>query len=177
MDWLDSVDDYGRTRTEIQGFTPLPQGSTGSSPVPGAVDAHWYGRVMSSADEVGAERYILLASQKRDGSWVTTPVWIAALDDGTVGFTTEASSGKVKRIRNFPEVTLQPCTSRAAVADGAPLWRGDAEVLQGAEADRIIAAIKRKYRWQVTLIDVLGAARSFVKRQSSTTVAIVIRLA
>jgi PPOX class probable F420-dependent enzyme len=132
---------------------------------------------MASVDEVGAERYVLLSSRKRDGSMVSTPVWIVAVDDDTVGFTTQASAGKVKRIRNFPQVTLQPCNSRGVVAAGAPVWHGDGRVLHGQDATRVIDAIKQKYRWQVTLIDALGAVRSFVKRQPSTTAAIVIRLA
>jgi uncharacterized protein len=101
-------------------------------------------------------------------------VWIVDLGDGTVGFTTEASAGKVKRIRNFPDVMLQPCDRRGVVTAGAPVWTGRAVVLEGPAAEPVIDAVKRKYGWQVTLIDVASAVRSIITRRSSVDAAVVI---
>ena len=129
---------------------------------------------MATAEVIGAERYVLLVSRKRDGSTVPTPVWIVDLGDGTVGFTTEASARKVKRIRNFPDVTLQPCDRRGVVMAGAPVWTGRAVVLEGPAAKPVIDAVKRKYGWQVTLIDVASAVRSIITRRSSVDAAVVI---
>ncbi|MGA1344438.1 MAG: PPOX class F420-dependent oxidoreductase [Ilumatobacteraceae bacterium] len=131
---------------------------------------------MATADVVGAERYVLLTTRKRDGSTVATPVWIANLRDGTVGFTTEASAGKVKRVRNFPDVTLRPCDRGGAVTDDAPLWTGRAVVLEGSAAQPVITAVKRKYGWQVTLIDIASAVRSRITRRPSVDAAIIITL-
>lgn len=129
---------------------------------------------MATAEVIGAERYVLLVSRKRDGSTVPTPVWIVDLGDVTVGFTTEASAGKVKRIRNFPDVMLQPCDRRGVVTAGAPVWTGRAVVLEGPAAEPVIDAVKRKYGWQVTLIDVASAVRSIITRRSSVDAAVVI---
>jgi hypothetical protein len=132
---------------------------------------------MATADIVGAERYVLLTTRKRDGSTVPTPVWIVDLGDGTVGFTTEASAGKVKRIRNFPDVTLRSCDRRGAVSDDAPVWTGRAVVIEGTAAQPVIAAVKNKYGWQVTLIDIASAVRSRITRRPSVDAAIVVTLA
>ena len=141
---------------------------------PGTVSGDRYGLSMATAEVIGAERYVVLVSRKRDGSTVPTPVWIVDLGDGTVGFTTEASAGKVKRIRNFPDVTLQPCDRRGVVTAGAPVWTGRAVVLEGPAAEPVIDAVKRKYGWQVTLIDIASAARSLVTRRPSVDAAVVI---
>lgn len=132
---------------------------------------------MATADIVGAERYVLLETRKRDGSTVPTPVWIVDLGDGTVGFTTEVSAGKVKRVRNFPDVALRPCDRRGGVTPDAPRWTGRAVVLEGPAAAPVITAIKRKYGWQVTLIDIASALRSLITRRPSVDAAIVVALA
>ena len=131
---------------------------------------------MATAEVIGGERYVLLVTRKRDGSTVPTPVWIVDLGDGPVGFTTEASAGKVKRIRNFPDVILQPCDRRGVVTAGAPVWTGRAVVLEGPAAKPVIDAVKRKYGWQVTLIDAASAMRSIVTRRPSVDAAVVVTL-
>lgn len=91
------------------------------------------------------EKYVLLTTLRKSGESVPTPVWVALLPDGTGGFTTEDNSGKVKRIRNNPQVTLHACTVRGKVAPGTPVVAATAEVLVGADAEPIRAAIYRKY--------------------------------
>ncbi len=57
------------------------------------------------------ERYISLSTRKRDGSFVDTPVWFAqAATAGRFYVFSLRTAGKVKRIRNFPEVRVAPCT-------------------------------------------------------------------
>ena len=56
------------------------------------------------------EQYISLSTQKRDGSFVNTPVWFA--QDGTTKdfyLYSLKDAGKVKRIRNFAEVKIAHC--------------------------------------------------------------------
>lgn len=52
--------------------------------------------------------YLSIKTRKKDGSTVATPVWFAQ-DNDTLYLTTQTSSGKVKRIRNFSEVEVVPC--------------------------------------------------------------------
>ena len=80
------------------------------------------------------ETYLLLTTFRKSGEGVPTAIWIAALPDGSCGFTTEANSGKVKRIRNNPAVTLQPCDVRGRVKEGSAITNATAEVLLGEDA-------------------------------------------
>jgi PPOX class probable F420-dependent enzyme len=97
--------------------------------------------------ELGRETYVNLASFRRDGREVRTPVWIAPDGERLVVYT-NAKSGKVKRIRNGARVRLAPCDMRGAL-------RGDwlearARVLDDpAERDRALEAVVRKYALQM----------------------------
>ena len=59
------------------------------------------------------EKYINLSTQKKDGSFVNTPVWFAQEDDRNSFYIFSAGeAGKVKRIRNFPSVKVAICDVR-----------------------------------------------------------------
>ena len=45
------------------------------------------------------EKYIRVTTFKKDGTEVSTPTWVVALDDGKIGFYTSSTSGKAKRAR------------------------------------------------------------------------------
>jgi PPOX class probable F420-dependent enzyme len=120
---------------------------------------------MSTEAAIGHEKYVALTTRKRNGDTVTSPVWIASLADGAVGFTTELTSGKVKRMRNFPEVTLQPCSARGVVKEGSSVVQGRATVLEGDACTPVEDAIKAKYGFMVTAIGWLYSARQFVTRK------------
>ncbi len=95
------------------------------------------------------ERYVNLATFRRDGTEVRTPVWISAAEGVPVVYT-NATSWKVKRIRNNAQVRLAPCTARGDI-------RGDwvdatARVVDDdAGRDRGIQAFVDKYGWQMRL--------------------------
>lgn len=122
------------------------------------------------------EKYVLLTTFRRNGDAVPTPVWIAALPDGTAGFTTEIDSGKVKRIRNNPAVTLQPCTMRGRVAAGSSIVTATADVLVGGEARPISNAVSRKYRAATALLGVGDLVRKLFRRPTPVECAIRLRL-
>lgn len=113
------------------------------------------------------ETYVLLTTFRKSGEGVGTAVWIAALPDGTCGFTTEASSGKVKRIRNNPEVTLQPCDMRGNVKPGTEVVRATAEVLLGDEAAPVRAAIHAKHSVFTKVMAVGAFFRNLVRRSGA----------
>ena len=121
------------------------------------------------------EKYVLLTTFRRNGDAVPTPVWIAALPDGTAGFTTEIDSGKVKRIRNNPAVTLQPCTMRGRVAAGSSIVTATADVLVGGEARPISNAVTRKYRAATALLGVGDLVRKLFRRPTPVECAIRLR--
>lgn len=93
---------------------------------------------------------MLLTTYKKDGTAVPTPVWVMDVG-GELQVWTNPRTGKYKRIRNNPRVTVQPCTFR-----GEP--RGEsvtasARLLTDSELKPLMEAIKRKYglfgRWTV----------------------------
>ena len=99
--------------------------------------------------DAGSERYVSLATFRKDGTEVRTPVWIAAAEGVPVVYT-NATSWKVKRIRNNGKVRLAPCAARGDI-------RGDwvdatARVVDDdAGRDRGIQAFVDKYGWQMRL--------------------------
>lgn len=56
-------------------------------------------------------KYCLLTTFRRSGTPVPTPVWFG-VQGGRLYFHSEATVGKVKRIRNNPRVRIAPCTVR-----------------------------------------------------------------
>ena len=127
---------------------------------------------MSIADE----KYVVLTTTRRNGQTVPTPVWIAALADGTAGFTTDITSGKVKRIRNNASVTLQPCSMRGVVTPGSTIVEATATVVTGAEADTIEAAINRKYWAMSKLLGLGGLLRKVFRPKSPSNTPCAVRL-
>jgi len=59
--------------------------------------------------QLDAEKVVLLQTRKRDGSWVDTPVNIAVQGDRAY-FRTPGKASKNKRLRNYPEVQVRPCS-------------------------------------------------------------------
>ena len=62
--------------------------------------------------DIGSQKYVNITTLRRSGESVSSPVWIAPLGDGTFGFTTDGTSGKVKRLRNSGKVLVAPCDMR-----------------------------------------------------------------
>ena len=98
-------------------------------------------------------------------------MWIADLGDGNVGFTTEAHTWKVKRVRHTPAVELAPSDGRGRVSDGAPAITGIARVVTDADADlsQLESALRAKYglpfglyRAYVKLRKRIGAGEGYV---------------
>ena len=86
---------------------------------------------------------ILLKTEKRDGSWVGTPVNVAVEADRAY-FGTPANAGKVKRLRNFPEVEIAACTIRGRPT--GPSLAARARLLDGEEAEAAARLLRSKYR-------------------------------
>ncbi|MCW2940138.1 MAG: hypothetical protein JWN00_3123 [Actinomycetia bacterium] len=92
-------------------------------------------------------RYVSLTTFRRDGTPVATPVWQITHED-TMWVWTGATTGKARRLRGNPVLTLAPCTARGQVTGDAVPARGQ-EVSVG-DAPEMFAALRRKYGWQMT---------------------------
>jgi PPOX class probable F420-dependent enzyme len=101
-------------------------------------------------------RYILLETYRKDGTAVRTPVGFVE-DGDTLVFRTIATTGKVKRIRNNPQVRLAPSTGR-----GEPLgeWMdASAAILPPAENDRVRQLIIARYGLIWRMLELMNRAR------------------
>ena len=122
------------------------------------------------------DKFVLLTTFRKNGDAVPTPVWLAALPGGGAGFTTEEASGKVKRIRNNSQVTLQPCSMRGSVKQGSEVLTATAEVLVGAEAAPVGAAIRRKHPVVTSMFKVSALLRKLRRKPEPAECAIRITL-
>jgi PPOX class probable F420-dependent enzyme len=98
----------------------------------------------------GDSRYYALTTYRRDGRPVTTPVWAAALG-GRLYVFTAGSTGKAKRVRATGRVRFAPSSMNGRRLLGE--WREATGRLVGDAAlrDRAMAALERKYGWQLSL--------------------------
>lgn len=95
------------------------------------------------------ESYISLATFRRDGRAVETPVWFAARA-GRIYVFSEARAGKMKRLRNDSRVRIAPCNVRGRV-HGAWLSGHGRRVEAAAVEARAYDALLAKYGWQMRL--------------------------
>ena len=84
--------------------------------------------------------------------------------DGRVGFVTSNKTWKIKRLRNNPRVEIQPSDSRGNVKGGTSPVSGTAEIVTGAEFDAMLAKVRAKYGYQVTLINGLHFFQRLLRR-------------
>jgi PPOX class probable F420-dependent enzyme len=103
----------------------------------------------TSLEERFPGKYVSLATFRRDGSAVATPVWFA-IEGERLLIRTESQSWKVKRIRRNPAVTIAACSPTGAL-QGAPV-PAHAEILPDAEAARIYRLITRRYRLESVFV-------------------------
>jgi uncharacterized protein len=98
---------------------------------------------MSAFDEYRSQRTMLLTTHKRDGATVDTPVSVAVGPDGRAYFRTWSATGKAKRMRNFPQVQIAPCTARGKAT--GPRRQATALLLSGPEAAEAARMLAAKY--------------------------------
>jgi PPOX class probable F420-dependent enzyme len=95
------------------------------------------------------ERYVSLATYRRDGREIRTPVWIAEVDANFYVFS-EGSAGKVKRIRANGRARLAACDMRGRIGSTWLETRG--RVVSEADLiERVYMALRRKYGWQMAV--------------------------
>ena len=108
--------------------------------------------------------YVSLATHKRNGDWVWTPIWYAPLDDQEYVAFSAGAAGKVKRIRNFPEVKVMACT-----ASGRPLSGDVAGVARliddPSTCEAAYSALQEKYRWQLSLLNFFSRLSGNINRR------------
>ena len=92
--------------------------------------------------EISGQRYISLATFRKNGRPVYTPVWFAE-ENGRLYCMTSGKMGKSKRIRNDPKVKIAPSTMRGKII--GPKFSATARFLQVEEFQHARKLINAKY--------------------------------
>jgi PPOX class probable F420-dependent enzyme len=91
-------------------------------------------------------KYVSSTTYRKSGTPVSTATWIVDLDGGRIGFWTSSKSGKYKRLRNNPKITLQPSDQRGKVKPGTAPVDGTAELAtSGPQFDAVQSKVRAKY--------------------------------
>jgi PPOX class probable F420-dependent enzyme len=95
-------------------------------------------------------RYIALTTYRRDGRPVTTPVWAVALG-GKLYVVTTRGSGKARRVAVTGRVRFASCNMNGSRILSE--WQeGTGRIVQDqARRSEALAALRRKYSWQLSL--------------------------
>jgi uncharacterized protein len=112
--------------------------------------------------DLGGERYVSITSFRRDGTPVASPVWVVAAA-GRLYVWTGSETGKVKRIRNNPDVLLAACTARG-VATG-PAVKAHAAIVSADDRPDIWNLLIAKYRPQLRALVLTERALAWLRRK------------
>lgn len=111
--------------------------------------------------------YVSLTTFRKSGEPVSTPVWVAPLDDQLVVISM-ADAWKVRRLVRDPRATLRECDVRGKVSADATTHHFTGRVShEKPEIDRVRRAMSRKYllaRLGNLAQDVVGRIRPFGPR-------------
>ncbi len=100
--------------------------------------------------QIQDQKYISLTTFRKNGTGVATPIWFGEEGD-KLYFMTRSTMGKMKRIRNNPQVKVAPCTIRGKVT--GPEFSATARILRVQDHSHARSLINRKY-WlaRITLL-------------------------
>jgi uncharacterized protein len=114
---------------------------------------------MSSPDPISTlspYRYINLETLKRNGEGVTTTVWFT-IDGRKINVVTRNQTGKVKRLRNNPNVRLAPCGIRGHLK--GQWFNGEASFANPEELNNALSLRNKKYGLRARLAGILSRTK------------------
>ena len=103
------------------------------------------------------QKYINLETYRRNGQAVRTTVWFV-MDAGTIYIRTDMNSGKVKRIKNNPNIRITPSGAR-----GQPKGKwieGKIKMAGSLELEHANQLLEQKYGIQGKIIRVFNKIRN-----------------
>jgi hypothetical protein len=92
--------------------------------------------------EISGQRYVSLATFRRNGTPVYTPVWFGE-ENGHLYVMTAAKTGKTKRLRNNPQAKIASSTMRGKIT--GPEFPAKVRFLKPEEFQRARKLINAKY--------------------------------
>lgn len=121
--------------------------------------APYWPRTVGLVDELerlSQGKYLSLTTFRKTGEGVATPVWVVR-DGDHLYVTTQADSGKVKRLRNNPKVSLAPCDARGKLT--GPAVAGTVVLLDTAGSQQAQAKVMKRYGMTGRLIGLANKLR------------------
>jgi len=110
-------------------------------------------------------RYCSLATKKMSGTWVWTAVWFAPGHAAHEYYIfSAANAGKVKRLRNFADIQVAPCTSTGKITGQSSSGHGRL-VEDADECEQAYRALRSKYGWQMGLLDFFSRLSGRIHRR------------
>ena len=108
--------------------------------------------------------YLSLATFRKTGLEVCTPVWFAE-EDGTYYLFSNDNAGKVKRLRNSTRARIAPCDVRGKVLGE---WHeAQARLLRQPEEIQFAhIALRKKYGWQMRVLDFFASLSGRKRRRA-----------
>jgi uncharacterized protein len=126
---------------------------------------------------ISQEKYVSVGTFRKTGVAVATPTWIVPIDGGRVALLTSSASGKAKRLRSNPRLTLQPSDVRGRVRAGTTPVTGIVElVTSGPDFEAITSRVKGKYGLMVPIMRLVDNARHLGKGLPYADTGVVITL-
>jgi PPOX class probable F420-dependent enzyme len=101
---------------------------------------------------LAGERYISLTTFKRDGTSVSTPVWVTSDDGRRLLVWSATKTWKVRRLRRDARVLVAPSNFRGR--ERGPRFGGLARLIQDPGVDQLL---RRKYGWQKRALDLFNS--------------------
>ena len=120
-------------------------------------------------DAILSAQYVALTTYRRDGTPVTTPVWAAAEGTSLYLFS-NATAGKVKRLRNSSRATVAPCTATGTIT-GAQL-PAEAFNLANDQMPKVWRLLTKKYGIPARLFMAYDRARALLRMQPSAGIVV-----
>lgn len=114
---------------------------------------------MSSSDPLptlSAYHYINLETLKRDGKGVATPVWFT-INGTKISVITRKQTGKVKRLKNNPNVRLAPCGIRGRLK--GRWYKGKAFLANEDELNTALRLRNEKYGFRARLAGIFTRSK------------------
>lgn len=104
-------------------------------------------------NELARERYVNLATFRKSGAEVKTPIWFASdpQDPRRLWMYTNGKSGKVKRLRNSGRSRVAACNARGRVHGP---WLDATSRIESdpRKMERAFDLLLQKYGWQARLL-------------------------
>ena len=125
---------------------------------------------MTDIATLDRQRYLSLATFRRSGAEVRTPVWFAATD-GKIYVFSAGEAGKVKRLRHSSRARIAPSDMRGNVRgewlDATARIITDPRVIERAHT-----ALRAKYGWQMWIGDLFSRLTGRSRRRAWIEIAV-----